>query len=78
MDKSTQRAAARAADKLLKAAGYDPRGKSLRKVMAKRKAEVMARAAAARKLRKAKGFSLIETLLVLGVIALMLVAAFVV
>ena len=37
MDKATQRAAERAANKLLKAAGYDPSGKSLRKVMSKRR-----------------------------------------
>lgn len=37
MDKATQRAAERAANKLLKAAGYDPSGKSLRQVMAKRR-----------------------------------------
>jgi hypothetical protein len=39
MDKLTRLAAARAADKLLKAAGYDTRGKSLRRTMKnKRKA----------------------------------------
>lgn len=37
MDKATQRAAERAANKLLKAAGYDPSGKSLRKVRNKRR-----------------------------------------
>jgi len=37
MDKLTRLAAARAADKLLKAAGYDTRGKSLRKTMKKRR-----------------------------------------
>ena len=37
MDKATQRAAERAANKLLKAAGYDPSGKSLRQVLAKRR-----------------------------------------
>lgn len=37
MDNATRRAAAKAADKLLKAAGYDTRGKNLRKVMKKRR-----------------------------------------
>lgn len=37
MDKTTRRAAAVAADKLLKAAGYDTSGKSLRRTMKKRR-----------------------------------------
>lgn len=37
MDKITRRAAAVAADKLLKAAGYDTSGKSLRRTMKKRR-----------------------------------------
>lgn len=37
MDNEKRRAAAKAADKLLKAAGYDTRGKNLRKTMAKRR-----------------------------------------
>ena len=37
MDNATRRAAALAADKLLEAAGYDTRGKNLRKVMNKRR-----------------------------------------
>lgn len=37
MDKATRRAAAVAADKLLKAAGYDTSGKSLRRTMKKRR-----------------------------------------
>jgi len=36
MDNTTRRAAAKAPDKFLKAAGYDTRGKNLRKVMIKR------------------------------------------
>ncbi|WP_288431768.1 hypothetical protein [uncultured Stenotrophomonas sp.] len=44
MDSATRRAAATAADKLLKAAGYDTRGKNLRKKMKKkRKAAHVAR-----------------------------------
>ncbi|HDS1588304.1 MULTISPECIES: hypothetical protein [Lysobacteraceae] len=44
MDSATRRAAAKAADKLLKAAGYDTRGKNLRKTMKKkRKAAHVAR-----------------------------------
>lgn len=44
MDSATRRAAAKAADKLLKAAGYDTRGKNLRKTMKKkRKAARVAR-----------------------------------
>jgi len=37
MDNATQRAAERAANKLLKAAGYDTCGKSLRRTMKKRR-----------------------------------------
>ena len=37
MDKTTRRAVAVAADKLLKAAGYDTSGKSLRRTMKKRR-----------------------------------------
>ncbi|MEN5356151.1 MULTISPECIES: hypothetical protein [Stenotrophomonas] len=37
MDNATQRAAERAANKLLKAAGYDTRGKSLRRTMKKKR-----------------------------------------
>ena len=37
MDNATRRAAAKAADKLLTAAGYDTRGKNLRKAMKKRR-----------------------------------------
>jgi GTP cyclohydrolase I len=37
MDKATQRAAERAANKLLAAAGYDPSGKNLRRTMKKKR-----------------------------------------
>ncbi|HEL4774013.1 TPA: hypothetical protein UON56_001915 [Stenotrophomonas maltophilia] len=37
MDSATRRAAAKAADKLLNAAGYDTRGKRLRKKMKKKR-----------------------------------------
>lgn len=50
MDKATQRAAERAANKLLKAAGYDPSGKSLRQAMTSRR-----KAAHAAKQGKKKG-----------------------
>lgn len=50
MDKATQRAAERAANKLLKAAGYDSSGKSLRQAMTRRR-----KAAHAAKQGKKKG-----------------------
>lgn len=54
MDKATQRAAERAANKLLKAAGYDPSGNSLRQVMTKKRKKAHA-AHQGKKTKKMRG-----------------------
>ena len=54
MDEATRGAAAKAADKLLKAAGYDTRGKNLRKTMGAKRKEAHA-ARQGRKTGKMRG-----------------------